>query len=389
MHQGKLKIIENIVIAAAFVALIGAPLALEMINIRPGPELVENRRLAEAPRLDAGLADFPKAFEPYFNDHFRLRNPLIVMEKYVTARVLNMSPSSKVIIGKGDWLFSGEGDAIKNFTGDPPLTQDEMYAWAKVIQERCRWFKARGIHYMMVVVPEKQTIYPEFMPDNIKPCAPSQSRLENLINYLRANTQADIIHLRPALMDAKTSHQLYLYRDTHWNYEGAYVAYEQIVTMLSNQFPGLAPIPRAKFKMMPNTINDGDLVNLMGLTGIYSENWEKLEVAEPRARVVDASQYDLASITQERYQAHATEIDDPKLPKAVMYRDSFSTILMPMLSEHFRRIVYIWNANYKAEWGCDFDPTIIAKEKPDVFIEEFVERKIGDIPTNWTIREMK
>jgi hypothetical protein len=70
-----------------------------------------------------------------------------------------------------------------------------------------------------------------------------------------------------------------------------------------------------------------------------------------------------------------------------MYRDSFSTILMPLLSEHFRRIVYIWNANYKSAWGCDFDPEIIEKEKPDVFIEEFVERKIGQIPTNWTARK--
>ena len=63
-----------------------------------------------------------------------------------------------------------------------------------------------------------------------------------------------------------------------------------------------------------------------------------------------------------------TEIDDPSLPKAVIFRDSFTSRLVPFLSEHFSRAVYLWQN--------DFDADIVSREHPDVVIQQIVGRHL-------------
>jgi len=69
------------------------------------------------------------------------------------------------------------------------------------------------------------------------------------------------------------------------------------------------------------------------------------------------------------------ERDDAKLPRAVMFRDSYATHLIPFLSEYFQRIVYVWRYH--------FDRALIERERPDVVIEEMVERRLmGSLSTD-------
>jgi alginate O-acetyltransferase complex protein AlgJ len=63
-----------------------------------------------------------------------------------------------------------------------------------------------------------------------------------------------------------------------------------------------------------------------------------------------------------------TVIDDPSLPRAVIFRDSFVSPLVPFLSEHFSRAVYLWQN--------DFDAGVVETEHPDVVIQEIVGRHL-------------
>jgi len=56
------------------------------------------------------------------------------------------------------------------------------------------------------------------------------------------------------------------------------------------------------------------------------------------------------------------------LPRAVVYRDSMAIPLIPLLSENFSRVACVWSQR--------IDPAFIAREKPDVVIEEMVERAL-------------
>ena len=61
--------------------------------------------------------------------------------------------------------------------------------------------------------------------------------------------------------------------------------------------------------------------------------------------------------------------DRPNLPRAVVFRDSMAIALIPLLSEDFSRVVYVQSR------AMDFD--IIERERPDIVIEEMVERSIN------------
>jgi hypothetical protein len=58
----------------------------------------------------------------------------------------------------------------------------------------------------------------------------------------------------------------------------------------------------------------------------------------------------------------------PQLPTALVYRDSMGDLLIPILSENFRRTVYVTDRH--------LDQALVEREKPDVVIEEMVERSV-------------
>ena len=85
---------------------------------------------------------------------------------------------------------------------------------------------------------------------------------------------------------------------------------------------------------------------MMGLTRVLREVDLTLVPRRPRrARVVEPAG---AEPTAEEGRL-VTEIDDPSLPRAVIFRDSFASRLVPFLSEHFSRAVYLWQNDFDAD----------------------------------------
>ena len=84
---------------------------------------------------------------------------------------------------------------------------------------------------------------------------------------------------------------------------------------------------------------------MMGLTRVLRETDLALVPTRPRrARVVEPAG---GHATDEEGRL-VTEIDDPSLPRAVIFRDSFVSRLVPFLSEHFSRAVYLWQNDFDA-----------------------------------------
>jgi hypothetical protein len=66
--------------------------------------------------------------------------------------------------------------------------------------------------------------------------------------------------------------------------------------------------------------------------------------------------------------------DDSQRPRAAIVGDSFMVRMIPLLSEHFSRSVYV---------SLVFDPDVILDERPDLVIEELVERRLSQpLPEN-------
>jgi hypothetical protein len=361
----------NATFVVLFVTAVSLPVVLKLLGWHAGPGLQEKRQLAPWPEIRLSrhaLEAFPRQFDAYVGDHFGLREELIHWDKVVRFQLLRTSPSPLVMVGRQGWLYFNGENTIEDYRGLCPLTPEELQHWSRALEERQDWLAARGIRYVFFLAPNKQTIYPEYLPARLKRVR-ADCRGDQLIDYLRRHSRVNVVDLREPLRTAKEGERLYHRTDTHWNDCGAFVAYQQVVTALSHWFPAVRPLPRRDF-IATEAVGDGDLAVLADLADRLQEEQLLLSpLARRRATLVDAGIPPYPGRPQFT-QPFATACDDDKLPRAVMFRDSFGINLQPFLSEHFRRILYHWN--------YVFEPGIVEREKPDVVIEEWVERSLVD-----------
>ena len=193
------------------------------------------------------LGEYPKKLEAYFNDQFGFRKRLIHWLNLVKVTGLRMSPSPKIILGKKGWLIDGYID-LPYFRGAGAAhARAARKLAARLRVERRDWLAARGIPYLVVVSPNKDTIYPEFMPSSYNRVH-AQSRLDQFMAHLKAHSNLAIVDLRQPLLKAKSREQVYYRTDTHWNNRGAYVGYAKIIEALSAWYPQLKAFPRSDYR---------------------------------------------------------------------------------------------------------------------------------------------
>ena len=103
----------------------------------------------------------------------------------------------------------------------------------------------------------------------------------------------------------------------------------------------------------------------------FPEDVTTVEVASPRSKITrkHRARYD-ERLESLKPVAHGVEASG--YPRAVMFRDSFGNALIPYLSEHFERILYVWDR--------DVDTRVIDIEQPDVVIQEIVGRFLSRRP---------
>jgi hypothetical protein len=357
----------NRIIIALFLVTIVTPGIATLLGIDRPTSRDENRELAPLPalKLDIGsLAALPDAFTRYFEDNFSFRTRLVRWQAAFRFRELRVSPSPTVIAGKDGWLFYADDGAVEDFTESTPFTTTELEAWRLTLEHTRDWLAQRGIRYVFVIAPDKHAIYPDLMPSAVHRVG-DDSRTDQLVRYLKEKSSVGVVDLRPALLAVRDRERLYHRTDTHWNDLGAWTAYREIVTNLG--MGNMRPAPRAAFDERDVTTAGMDLAGMVGLKDVLTEeNLQLVPRAGRASRVVEPPNAD----SQLMYDRVVTQHPDSRLPRAVVFRDSFASAMIPFLSEHFSRAVYLWQNN--------FDPTIIEQEQPDVVIQEWVGRHLNN-----------
>jgi alginate O-acetyltransferase complex protein AlgJ len=358
-------------------ALISLPLADAVFHFVPRPALTENRALAPRPRFRwAGLRTFPREMEDYYADHFGTRNILIRWASAFKIRVLHVSPKRSVVLGCDGWLFLGqEGvnrDVMGYHRGLIPFSADELTYWMSVLKRRRDWLDRRGIEYLLVISPDKSTVYPEYLPARLRSGLRPTRRLQ-LLSELRAHARIPVLDLVPRLEEAKTERKVFLKTDSHWNGYGAFIGYRDIVRRLAADFPALSPEPLSDFIIKDMEQPGGDLARMINGEDFLRDDAIDLLPRCPRR----ASAAMVTSPSRPGVEWSATEHPNRGLPRAVMFLDSFGLQMRDFLSEHFSRIVYVRDKDLA------FDDGIVIEEKPDLVIEEINERfLLGWAPQN-------
>ena len=236
-----------------------------------------------------------------------------------------------------------------------------------MLSENKRRLEALGIVYLFVVAPDKHTIYPEFLPESYDTEKP-QSRGRQLISALRRQGELIVPDLFSVLLAAKPHLRTYHLLDTHWNADGAFIAYTELSRELRER-SGLAVgtvTMREDLRMTEET--GGDSLRMLGLgfdldMTIRSQEPKLFPTKPPRAELLSKQRHatNRGVLVYRNAQAQAGAL--------LSFRDSFFTQPIPYLAEDYRRSTYVWTR-------C-LDYERILREKPALVIHETVERGLN------------
>ncbi len=356
----------KVILVGLFIAVISLPLAANLAGIDGADPGAENRELAVFPHIDrslTSLAALPAGFSVWFDDHFGFRSRLVRWYGESRLFVLGVSPSAAVVKGERGWFFYGDDKAIDDYANVEPMTDAALSNWRAASVRARDWLQARDIAYVFVIAPDKHVIYADEMPPTLARIG-ELSRTDQLFTALQDTGLA--VDVRRELFEAKAHERIYQQTDTHWNERGALPAYQRIIAAVRARVPSTPPAwRRDDFTDAERTIEGLDLAGMMGLTRVMREvDLLLVPKRARRARVIEPAG---AAPTDELGRL-VTEINDRSLPRAVIFRDSFTSQLAPFLSEHFSRAVYLWQN--------DFDAEEVTREHPDVVIQEIVGRHL-------------
>ena len=371
MNKTFIQTIFETILIVLFLTIICAPPLRSILSSHKEWSNTEKRILAPFPKVpynDETLLQFPKAFEDYYNDHFGFRDVLIGRYHREMKKRFGQSGIPDVITGKDGWYFYAADLLLDDFRGLVPLTEKQLISWREDLVRKRNWLARQGIHYLFVLVPDKQTIYPEYLPDYFQK-AKGTTRIDQLVECLKQDSDAEIMDLRPSLLNAKSEGRLYQKADTHWNDYGAFVGYREMIHKISHWFP------KEQFKLdfyfRPDRMTErpgGDLAKMLGLGETIKEMWPLLKerpfCAQPMKLNVEIENWG----KQKETEPFMKGCKDANL-RALVFRDSFFTMLEPFFSENFQQVVYLWQ-----DYDQKAAERLINTFHPQLVVEERVER---------------
>ncbi len=322
----------------------------------------ENRNLTKLPALFSNGAvnrDVIENTDNYIADRFGFRETLVSWNAYLFVNILGTSPSDKVILGKNNFMFyvsKPDGDNLSDFLKTNRLNSQQLLAIKTRLEENASWCEKNGIKFLFATTPSKHSIYEEHYP-LARPDGPS--RLDQIIDYMDAESEIKIMDFRTALIKEKANRLVYSETGTHWNENGAYIAYRMIFNEVKSMFPGRRFNDGANYAMAAQLERDEGLTPLIGI-----DSKEKI------SGIRDEPKTDYP-YTYEKHDGRDSVITvhgDQSLPKAIIFRDSFFDALQPLTSTLFSRATYRWKLFTEA------DKKVILEQKPDLIIFEVTER---------------
>jgi hypothetical protein len=245
----------------------------------------------------------------------------------------------------------------------------------RILSNKKQWLKERGIAYLYMVAPNKQSIYPEFLPGHYRKFQKA-SRLDQLLTGSPDTISEPLLDVRPYLRQEKSTIRLYDKSDTHWNYHGALLAYQELMQRVHSLFPDFHA--REIFTFLPDWQGGtgGDLALMLGREQTTVEERPVIDTADFNAVQKPVAEKLTALLHLPQLKPYYTENGKGQL-RVLILHDSFFNTISPFTSESFQEAFYIWQ--YYDMTTLEFFnrknfSALLDMYQPDLVIEETVER---------------
>ena len=270
---------------------------------------------------------------------------------------LKLTANDKVVYGRGDWLFYGIDGSLSYYQATNILTESKMAEYTDILKELQALCDERGIELRIMIMPNKEQMYSEFMP--IIEVKDSYKRVDRLVDYITENSSVKVIHPKKELTDAKPYYRVYWKYDTHWNAAGSFIGTQTLYKSLGMEYTSLSCVPYS--------------------TAVYTGG-DLLSIGEvDRSQFVDDVRYDITykpeiTVKSVGYggQGSAKSTSSSTNDKHyVMLGDSFRVSMIPFLQKDFAQTT-IYHRN-------EFDVVKNEVLDADILVIAAVERYDADI----------
>lgn len=357
-----------------FLVLFGMYISIHYVSITTG--IFSNNFALEKRNPEA----FPKTtdtakvekFNKWITDRFALRQSLTRSKSLINYYVFqNSSLPDKVLIGKNKEMFSGMFFLNDDYQGKMKLEEIQWKSIRKNLLERLLYCEQHGMKYYLLLNPNKQTIYSSFMPASFQK---RHAATKTLLNQIRSHIEKDPVLKEYIVFSADTlqartrikpKFHVFHKHDLHWNGWGAFYAYQQLMLRVQKDFSELKPYPRNRFNVHAKFDSEGDLSRGLLLHDYCKRCMYYFEFKSGKP-------YHMYETMGKNSKPLFRTIHlNKKLPKLLVFRDSYCQDLIQFTSLHFSEATYVWDQ--------EFDLELIQEKKPDIVLQEIAELFVYDL----------
>ena len=150
---------------------------------------------------------------------------------------LGILDTGTVILGKEGWLFSGGSqDDIDDYRG--LANPGNKVARFKESQMKSNdVVRSLGGRYLYVICPVSETLYNELLPEEYQKVG--DRRRATLALEAMQGSGVEMLYLTPEVIKAKPQRRVFYKYESHWNWFGAYVGSQAVISYLSQYYPAL------------------------------------------------------------------------------------------------------------------------------------------------------
>lgn len=315
---------------------------------------------------------FPSPYEEY-------NNPKAMVEDIRPGLIY-----SHVMVGYDGYMFYE--DTLEDFLGLNFLN-GSVYDRAKdMLKSSQQWAEQNGKKFYIVIAPNKNTVYPDYMPDGYE--LASYRRYDQFVELIN-DAGITAVDLRSAMAQAVQAYpqrNLYYKYDTHWNNHAGYIAYQVTMDMIRRDFPNAVFHQKSEYQINYVETYMKDQAYYFGQYSYYkdygpvytlkSSNTATLVDYEPRAGWGQfAFSYECTSgkdagFSDRLYWLQYRNDANSSAPNAYILRDSYSIAMIPFLKDSFHTSTYNWTFNLNS---CKNE---IRSTRSDVIIAIIAERNL-------------
>src|SRR5665648_864476 len=111
---------------------------------------------------------FPSRIDTYLSDNFPVQTELARRNFWTRYKLLKQKIFPKMIVGKDEWLFYTAEQNISDFEKTNLFSHQQIKEIQNKVDRWGQFFEEQNIPFVILIAPNKETIYPEYVPEIIQ-----------------------------------------------------------------------------------------------------------------------------------------------------------------------------------------------------------------------------